>query len=177
MTKTKRKVRKVKAKPVRASKTPWERTYPVTRKRASVQAMRAMEQPRVKGRFARKPTSDYDLGPRDFYAIQQAKLERKEITPDTYERYARKYEQRNPQHRFKGARYRITIEVTGIKDEEGQIIWRVITEGNEVKLTRANQAYVKDSLKIMYGDYIKIQSLRLYGVYDKLTGKRLLWRP
>lgn len=185
MVKRKRKGGKIKARPVRASKQePTEVTpaYIMARQKQRKKALRVREQPRTAGgRFGRKPTSDYDLGPQDFYAKQHGKLEKGEISASTYARYARKYEQRNPQYKFRGDRYQLTIQVTGEKDGQ-EIQWRIITEANEVELTEAKRKELTQNLKEMYGDYLKIKSVRLYATYDKYYrarggAARLVWRP
>jgi len=180
----KRKGGKVKARPVRASKQePTEVTpaYIMAGQKRRERAEKVREQPRIQGRFARKPVSDYDLKPQDFYAKQHGKLERGEITAESYERYARKYEEKHPEHKFKGDRYQLTIQVTGSKDGE-EIQWRIITTANKVKLSASREKELVGNLKEMYGDYIKIRSIRVYAVYDRYYrsqggAARLAWRP
>jgi hypothetical protein len=166
---------KVEVKPAKARLTPWERTYPITRKIPTVHRRRAAEQPRdVRGRFARKVVSEYDLAPRDFFLRQQEKLDRGEITPVSYARYVHRYHERHPEYKFRGKRYRLTIQVEGIKIETNEELnWRVTVESTGIQLTPRMQKDVMERVKDVVGAYIKVRKVYLWAVYDKLTGKRI----
>jgi hypothetical protein len=157
-------------------KTPWERTYPITRRKPTAHVKRAKEQPRVKGRFAKKPTSMWDLSPGEFAMMQQGKLERGEISSDSYYRYVREYDQRHPEKRFKADRYRMTFSVyaerNGVRD------YRSVTGTyNHPNPTRAELDEMKEQAGFNFTQSgWKVLRVERVAVYDQLTGKRVYGR-
>lgn len=147
---------------------------------------RVKTQPRgAKGRFGKKTKSEYDMEPYDFRAVQQAKLDKKEIDVHTYARYIRKYEQKHPDKKVPGKRYRMTIVVNGELDDpndnnqvagERQIAWRITHQTNKLYLTKAEKAD-KFSRVTLHAEGSKkrstVSSIEVIAVYDAYTGKKI----